>query len=717
MRLPMTALLLAALPLIACNTAAPVATVGMPANTPSIGLSAIPSIPATPTPGIHTAHVLGMAKAEFKDGKLTVTTGAVTRVWNWTGAGLSTVGIKDERTGIAYGQPKLTAACDWDLPGLLANGAKAELVSVETRTADDDGFSGQFVEVVTTIRYPEAKVELQHVVWAYPGAPGLRTQLRAKALPGYVVKGRADESKYSSYGSTQVSPGAQNDHLPLDFSAPNSRRYFGIYNDPGNRLPQDKPMLEEKVIEGFPVFQSEAIQWASGEAVQYGVPGNEYGVIAVKESPKTVNQSAYLTGGFFSSPKGLAMTGWGLDPKEIVADRFRDCWATWSIVYSGGNDGQQKALKQFDAARYPVNVKRDAIILSNTWGPANSGGAQFTEEGFVLREIAAVGKLGIDVMQIDDGWQKGGQSSAGSDFRPKYKNGWKDIKAAAEKANVRMGLWMATRNSKTEDLCWNTDELGYVSWKADFEHLSSRTDYETRYAKYRTVMKHNWGNAQFTLCPEYDDPRYGWYNAQEYGSLYFQNIQEGLPIHLTFVPFQVLRQHWFMAKYFPTNKLQVMLQNPERTRRDVSDAYLHSHDYCFAMGLAFVPEFFQSAQYLSETGKAQLMPLIAAYKTARPDIFTSTTYPIGEEPSNASWTGFQMVSTTREDGGHLLLFRELHDTRPTAKVQLKFLAGKKLALTNLLTGEQSEAQVDADGKLECTMDKPADYRLLRYEVK
>lgn len=677
----------------------------------------IPAIPATPAPGITAAHTLGTATAEFKDGKLTVTTGAVTRVWNWTGAGLSTVGLRDDATGSSYAKPKLEVACDWNLPGLLDNGAKAELVGVEARTADDDDFSGKFVETITTVRYPDAKVEIQHVVWAIPGAPGIRTQLRAKALPGYVAKGHADDAKYNSFGSTQIRPGAQNDHLPLDFSVPNSRRYFGIYNDPGNRLPQDKPMLEEKLIQGWPVFQAEAVTWASGEAVQYDARGAEYGVIAVKESPKAVNQPAYLTGAFFSSPTGLSMTGWGLAPQEIVADRFRDCWATWSIVYSGGNDGQQKALKQFDIARYPVDVKRDAIILSNTWGPANPGGMQFTSEDFVLKEIEAVGKLGIDVMQIDDGWQKSGGGPGASNFLPKYKNGWKDIKAAAEKAGVRMGLWMATRNSKTEELCQNVDELGYVSWKADFEHLFSRDDYENRYAKYRTVMKRSWGNVQFTLCPEYDAPRYGWYNAQEYGSLYFQNIQEGQPIHLTFVPFQVLRQHWFMAKYFPANKLQVMLQNPERTRKDVSDAHLHRHDYCFAMGLAFVPEFFQSAQYLSETGKQQLLPLIAAYKTARPDIFTSTTYPIGEEPNNASWTGFQMVSTTRDNGGHLLLFRELHSPESTAKVQLKFLAGKTLALINLLTGEKSETKVDADGKLEFTMNKPGDFRLLRYEVK
>jgi hypothetical protein len=48
----------------------------------------------------------------------------------------------------------------------------------------------------------------------------------------------------------------------------------------------------------------------------------------------------------------------------------------------------------------------------------------------VLKEIPKLTQLGIDVMQIDDGWQKSGNFSEASNFLPKYKNGWADIKAA-----------------------------------------------------------------------------------------------------------------------------------------------------------------------------------------------------------------------------------------------------------------------------------------------
>ena len=123
------------------------------------------------------------------------------------------------------------------------------------------------------------------------------------------------------------------------------------------------------------------------------------------------------------------------------------------------------------------------------------------------------------------------------------------------------------------------------------------------------------------------------------------------------------------------------------------------------------------ARSLDKEGHQELKQLFAAYKPAHEDMITSIIFPIGDMPDNTSWTGFQLSSTTRENSGHLLVFRELHNEQKTAKLQLKFLAGKTLTITNLLTGEKSEAQVDGEGKVEFSIDKPADYRFLRYDVK
>ena len=658
-------------------------------------------------------HQLGKAFAKVTDQSLEISTGVMSRKWQWTATGWSTNSIRDVAHEVEYGQ-STGHGCDWSLPGKLDDQSAAVLADCVITESDDDGFSSKHLEILSTVNYPHAGLSVQHVVWVYPGVSGVRTQLRIKSMPGYNPLGAmTDDQTYLDCGGTRMRPGAGCEWLPLDFTQPNSRRYWGIFNDPGNRLDQSKPMLEEKVISGYPLFQPEVISWANGEAVDFGGRG----VMVVKESPKAVNQPAHLTGGFFSGPHGLQVTGWGLAPNEIVNDRYRECWATWTMVYNGGNDGMQMALKQFDAARYPVFPERDAIILSNTWGPANPSGSAFTEEAMVMKEIPALAEIGVDVMQIDDGWQKSGGGPGASQFRPKYAHGWRDIKSLADQYQMRIGLWVAIRNAKLDELKQDVDELGFVSWKADFDHLSNRGDYEDRIAKYRAVLKHAWMKTQFTLCPEYNDPRYGWYFAREYGSIYFQNIQEGLPSHLTFVPYQVLRQHWLMAKYIPSNKLQVMLQNPKRTRKDLSDASQHGHGYCFAMGLPFVPCFFQLAQNLADDETRELAVLIAAYKHHRNEIFTSTTYPIGFEPNNASWTGFQMVSSSRNGSGYFLIFRELHNGNAKAVVPLKFLAGKSLDLTNLITGETQEVSVSGDGTAEFTIPTPADYRFYHYRIR
>lgn len=655
---------------------------------------------------------LGTARVEVHGDQLEVFTGRIRRVWRWTGNGLVTVKIEDCARQQNPLLPTPAYACDWDLPGAIDDGSSAELVSMTVAPDDDDGFTNKHLQVMATIRYEAAKLELQFIIWVYPDAPGIRTQLRAKSLAGFDPKDlQWDDRSIKSHGGTLLMPGARVDYLPLDISLPNARRYWGYYNDPGNRHDQAHDMLEEKECRGFPIFQAETIDWASGEAVEYG----DHGFIIIKESPKCVNQRAHSTGGFFTGPGGVAVTGLGLTPQEIVPDRFRDCWATWTIVYSGGNDGLQLALKQFDSVRYPVFPERDMFILANTWGPSNPDGAEFTDESFLRKEIPLLAKLGVDVLQIDDGWQKHGRYQDAGEFRPKYPDGWTSIKADCAKYGLRLGLWVSVRNARVEDLEKNLDELGSITWKADFDHLASRTDYETRFKNLREVMKHAWMKTQFTLCPEYDEPRYGWYFAQEYGSIYLQNNQEGLPAHLTMVPYQVLRQHWLMSKYFPANKLQVMLQNPKRTRKDLSDAYQHGHGYCFAMGLPFVPVFFQSAQFLDEDGQKELGALIDIYKAHRKDIFTSYAFPIGDEPDNASWSGFQMVSTERE-GGYLLLFRELHNSDAKRSIVLKFLSGKSIVLTDLQSGAIRNAVVDADGGLDFEMDEPDSYRFYEYAV-
>jgi hypothetical protein len=658
------------------------------------------------------SQTLNKARIYTRGDSVFVSTGEVERKFYWTGNGLVTDYLKDLISGKLYSNSQGHTKCDWNLQQKDTVPAIGTFISMIANVSDDEGFTNKFIEITTQIRYESLKLEIQHVIWVFPGAPGIRTQLRIKSLDGFEPdKFPFSDSIKKFSGSTQSVPGGRSEYLPLDFSVRNSRRYWGYFNDPGNRHDQSKDMLKEEVVKGYPLFRDEVINWASGIGVEYG----DDGVCLIKESNKCVNQQGHDTGSFYSGPNGLSSTGLGLLAEEISRDRFRECWANWTILYRGGNDGMQLAVKRFDRARYPVFPQRDLFILANTWGPANPGGTQFTDEKFILREIPALANLGIDVFQIDDGWQKKETLTNTNEFLPKYTNGWKDIKSLSDRYNIKPGLWVSIREAVIPDLENDLDQLGFISWKADYDHLSSRSDFEKRTGDYRQIMKHSWMKTQFTLCPEYDDPRYGWYYAKEYGSIFFQNVQEALPEHLTMVPYHVLRQHWLMSKYFNGNKLQVMLQNPKRADVSLSDAYLHSHSYCFAMGLPFVPVFFQSAQLLDQEGQKELKQLISIYKKYREDMFSCCSFPVGDIPSNDSWAGFQLVNE-KMNGGYILLFRELHNAEQQKEIGLKFLTNKRIRITNLESGSEMVQKVSETGEAKFSIKDAASYLFLKYSV-
>lgn len=674
-------------------------------------LGCVTALSAQTLPANFKKH-LKSASVSVSGDTLIASTGKMERKWILNEAGLRTVSVKDLSVNKEWGKEQPNVVCDWDLPGAITPTSKAVLKDIEAKVSDDDGFINEHLEIVTTFQYDSARLELQHVVWLFPDANGLRTQLRVKALDGFKSEGLPEkETSRNYFGHTLSVPSGRVEYLPLDYSVKNQRRYWGYYNNPGSRHDQSRDMLKEEVVVGYPVFQDEDINWASCVSSEYE---NE-GVIVVKESHKCVNQQGHNTGSFYAGPKGLFVTGWGLNPNEIVPDRFRECWANWTIVYSGGEDGMQLALKKFDRTRYPVFAERDIMIINDTWGPANPGGGQFAAEDYLLKEIPLLADLGVDVLRIDDGWQINPWGGEKEVFRPSYKDGWKNIIESCKKNDVKLGLWIAIQRAKQKDLLLNLKEANVVTWKVDFDHLNNRSAFENRFKGIREVMKNAWMKTQFSFCPEYDDPRYGWYYAKEYGSIYFQNIQEALPEHLIMVPYHVLRQHWLMSKYFNSNKLQVLLQNPKRVDTRYSDADKHGHGYCFAMGLPFIPVFFQSAQYLDEAGRKELESLISLYKEHREKMFDCYSFPIGETPTNASWAGFQFIND-KQDEGYLLLFRELHNGEVNKPIQLKFLAGKKLKISNLKSKQTKEVEVSKDGFVTFTIDNPADYSFLQYKV-
>jgi len=662
---------------------------------------------------------LSNASVRYMAPNLTVSTGKVERSWKLTETGFQTISYRNLQSDKEWCGKVPVYSSDWDLPKRIENGSKGELVELTCTETNDEKFTENHL-LVSAIFHYDCGLDIKFLIRVYPNANGLWTALEVKSNEGFSVEGiPVDIATYKYYGSKQPVKIARNEFIPIDFSKPNKRLYWGIYNNPGNRV-NTEDMVKERIVKGFPIFSDEQNTWANGLVVE---AGND-GLILVKESNKTVNKYGHQTGSFYCNPNGVEVTGWGLKPDEISSE-FKRTWANWSILYKGGEDEMELALKQFDRIRYPVNIKNDMHILIDTWGSdwqngdyTKIYGRENSEFSIIEKEIKSASDLGIDIVRIDDGWQDGDTKSKNS-WHPNTKVGyaahWEKTKKLSEKYNVRIGLWAAIRYITPEEMLTNQKELGVATWKFDFDKLEDHDSFANRIKGVREFIKQTGYSTQTSWCPEYDDQRYGWYSpARECGPMYFQNIQNNLPNHLVYVPYITLRHHWMMAKYYNMNDLQCHWQNPSRTNSKFSDANQYSQSYCALTSFMAAPSCFMLTQLLQPKEREELKKIIGIYKENRKEIWESYVFPIGDEPNNASWTGFQFYHPEKKSG-YLMVFRELHNNETEHELELNFLHNERVELLNLETNERKIVKMQGS-TLNLEIDKPAGYKFIKFKI-
>ncbi len=644
---------------------------------------------------------LGAARVSFEAGRLTVTTGRVSRQWRWTGAGLATVSLLDVRAGRQWVTGEPTHRCDWSLTGRIDDDSAAELTALSAAESDDEGFTSPHLEVIAEIEYPRAKLTVQYLVWAYPDAPGLRTQLRAKALGGDVSPAAEAPSR------CDLIP-AVTDGL--------TRRAIGYYNETQQRNRPETDLLAEEITE------KAEVDWASILCLE----DTRGGLAVVKESHKCVNQAGYDTGGFTVSPAGLTTTGWGLTAADLLGDRFRGGWATWCVLWTGGDDERELAIKVFDRLRYPVDPATDMYVKANTWGSGDTGRQSRDQamEANVLAEIDSVAELGIELLQIDDGWQvdpdaTGPRPSEKLGWKPHpqvYPRGWANVVARAAEKGVKMAIWAPAQSISLAEMKWNFDRAGFVAWKLDFANLGTYEKLEETMAKVRAFLLYTGHKAHAVWDVTENPPRYGYYWAKEYGCLWLENRKPNHPASVIAVPHLILRDAWQLARYTNLNKFQLPVQNIDRVDREASDAYLHNHPYSVAVTLMGLPVFFQTTRHYTGEARREIRDVLALYKAHREGLFARFLFPIGAKPDNAGFTGFQAYRPA-DPVGYLMIYRELNAPEPTGTVNVRFLAGQTLELTDLRDGATRTVTVAADGAVPFTIDTPADFAFCRYEVQ
>lgn len=646
----------------------------------------------------------GQASFKVIKDEIIVSTGEVEGKWKWTGKGFVTAGFKNVKTGKEWVNDQSEQPADWDLRIFKD---EVELVSLTADTSDDENFTSEHLRVAAEIDYSmeekyygESGLRLRFEIWAYPDAPGFRTQISIKGLRAWFAPGIACSNDYMI------------DYLPV--SAANlTRQTVGYYNDHDGRNADTLDFVENEII-NEPVSDTEIHKDAS---ILF-LFNEEEGLGLVKESHLVVNKPGINTGFFKCSRTGIESTGWGLGLANISRDYFSPCWAAWRICWKGGEDEKQLALKKFDRLRYPIK-KEDVVLVTNVWGGGKSTAS--AKEENIVKEIKSCADLGIDVVQIDAGWEEREKAADGWQIsKDAYPDGFKTIMKLTDEENVRMGIWNRAESINEHDDKLNAlNDYGFLYFKID---IGTWSTYEmlqelTRHA--RELELHSKHKARINWDVTHKGLRVGYFYNREYGNLFLQNRRLAMANRnnkgSTYVPRRILKDQWKAADYLNLNKIMFNVQTTEFVDPEYSNARLYGDVYSFAIAMMSSPLFFTETWRYSQDDREAVKQIISIYKKYREDLYQGYVFSLGERPDDTSWTGFQNYHPGK-DFGYLTIFREINNIEPNKSIQLRFLKNVELELEDLANGDRRKIKVDGDGYVQLEGIMPASFRFYKYTV-
>lgn len=382
------------------------------------------------------------------------------------------------------------------------------------------------------------------------------------------------------------------------------------------------------------------------------------------------------------------------------------------LAYSGGETGRLRALRDFHRSLWPYKSGRDGVLLSNTWGDGNRD-SRINEE-FLLKEIAAAADIGVEVVQIDDGWQKG-RSANSSQSRGKgvwngywaadpefwtsdpvrFPRGLGPLTETAAKNGVTIGLWFGP-DSSDDAANWERDadcllsfyrQLGIRHFKIDSLKLHTPTAFARNRGFFAKMLRESDSRMCFDLdCTA--EVRPGFLGGMPVGPLFVENRYACRKGDMRiYYPHQTLRSLWTLSHVLDPVRLRMEFLNPAKKDEAYGNDPLRPAawpaDCLFAITMLSSPLAWMELSDVPETVRAKWRPLIAKWKRERDALHGCVTVPVGGKPDGVAWTGF--VSLGDCGGGYALIFREgnarsgwtldLRDYFPSAKLAASVLSG------------------------------------------
>ena len=484
---------------------------------------------------------------------------------------------------------------------------------------------------------------------------------KSRSLPYYEVTAKKEDGScltcqmWDDIPTLRIVEGAENPLLVLD------GEHWIIRVIRLNAFTDNRDTLVEENEYSF--FRKGLFSSVEGDIFFLEDPETECAIVIISETPDWV--------------KGTLSSSLDGESKPVGAVRIKLNNGGYPIVLGFCQRGECEALCR-DYLRHANDCKL-LVAMSNTWGDRN-GRERICEE-FIRREIEAANEIGIDVMQIDDGWQAGNtiypiqrDERKNQIFYDKYwdlnterfPNGIRPLSDLAAGYGIKLGLWFAPSSHDCfakierdkEALRIAYEEEGARFFKLDMYQAADKAHTDKMLELLDSI--YSLGD---DVSVQMDVTRYERLNylcGREYGTIFVENrYTRGVNCYY---PHRVLRNLWGISRYIPSNRFQFELLNPDHpcaTYKD-SDPFapdLYDMDYLFACVMLSNPLFWLELQHLSEKRRRELAPLLDIWKAHRDSFSDADVMPIGEKPSGRSFTGFYVSAKGGER--YLLLFREV----------------------------------------------------------
>lgn len=405
------------------------------------------------------------------------------------------------------------------------------------------------------------------------------------------------------------------------------------------------------------------------------------------------------------------------------------------LSYTGGQTGRTAMFQRYQRLFRDASPRPRAVMISNTWGDRN--GDSRLQEQVLLEEIDAAADLGVDVMQVDDGWQKGVTSNstraaeAGGgawesfwDFDPDFwqphperlPRGLEPLVDRARQRGVELGLWFAP-DSANDFANWqkDTDVIlglfrghGIRHVKIDGVKVRTLPGQANLQRFFRSVLQETQGQVVFDLDAT-AETRPGYFGMMHPGPIFLENRYSDFR---RYWPHQTLRNLWLLSPWVDPLRLRLEFLSPTRN----SDRYLddplapdrYPPETLLATTLLAGPLAWMEVRHLPQAHHRAMASLANVWKQHRDDLQAGTIHRLGQAPDGVSWTGLLSFAPSRRCA-YAIVFRELsHQTASDIELPADVPASAEV---QTLAGHGT-AELATD-RLTVRVDRPLGFVLAR----